>query len=58
MKRVYETPAVEKLEFDYAQTIVASGGNDDHGHGHGHGHGRGDNGHGRGCDRDHDFWWD
>lgn len=26
MKKTYETPVAEKMEFDYTQTIVASGG--------------------------------
>lgn len=58
MKRIYQTPAVERLEFNYTENVVASSGNHDHGHGHehGHGHGLGDNGHGHGCDRD--YWWD
>ena len=35
MKKTYETPVAEKMEFDYTQTIVASGGghHGDKGHG-------------------------
>ncbi len=38
MKKTYETPVAEKMEFDYTQTIVASGGghHGDKGHGVSH----------------------
>jgi hypothetical protein len=33
MKNKYVTPVAKKLEFDYTQTVVASGGHGDKGHG-------------------------
>ena len=40
-KAIYEIPRAEKLEFDYKETIVASGVNQHGDVGHGHGMGGG-----------------
>ena len=35
MKKQYEQPKAEKLEFDYEETVTASNGNTDKNYGHG-----------------------
>ena len=35
MKRTYNTPRAEKLNFDYTKVVLASGGKGDHGWHHG-----------------------
>ncbi len=39
MKKQYEKPTAEKLDFDYRETVVASAGNGDVGQGRGRGGG-------------------
>ena len=35
MKKPYNAPSIEKLEFDYTNVVVASGRHGDNGNGHG-----------------------